>query len=472
MSSTFIPFVFTPETINTFLNKKIQINYHDEKRYITPISIINNVLVNCMCHKDERIKKFIIKQIKFIKFYSENESTPTIPSGAGARDAPLRATKSRQPETIPFEEMNKISNVETSQEVLTKGFQIGKTYMLSYNNKMRNILVQEKNGNSKIDVLEYDISDMSQPPLFKTFFIEKCKNVKQVDFLNVSSPKEFEFVKDKEYTFTYKNKTRVVKCLNTSDEHLYAKDDGMYKMFLKRLIENPSEKLPVIEKVNSEPIIETWKTYMLSYNDKMRCILVKSMYPSSNEKLLMNVLEYDISDFNKEALYKTFYVEKCKNVRQIDFVIPEEDKKINYYETQIVEDTKKVLETKTNEKFNEIYPFKIGNKYVVIYCPINEDPSRMIEREITVLKIDHKYLYVSESGIYKTFLLHRCRYIRDCNNEESIIQPHDRLSHPAEIKQEMSHKNPEQLIFLAKNLIKQIDSLRNDLIKFVNSSSS
>ena len=79
MSSTFIPFVFTPETINTFLNKKIQINYHDEKRYITPISIINNVLVNCMCHKDERIKKFIIKQIKFIKFYSENESTPTIP---------------------------------------------------------------------------------------------------------------------------------------------------------------------------------------------------------------------------------------------------------------------------------------------------------------------------------------------------------------------------------------------------------
>ena len=373
--------------------------------------------------------------------------------------------------------MNKISKVETSQEVLTKGFQIGKTYMLSYNNKMRSVRVEERNGNSKINVLEYDISDMSQPPLFKTFFIEKCKNVKQVDFLNVSSPKEFEFVKDKEYTFTYKNKSRVVKCLNTSDEHLYAKDDGMYKMFLKRLIENPSEKLPIIEKVNSESIIETWKTYTLSYNDKMRCVLVKSMYSSSNGKLLMNVLEYDISDMNKEPSFKTFYVEKCKNVRQIDFLVPEEHKQEFYYETQFGEEIKKstvseakVVETKNNEKFDEIYPFKIGNKYTVIYCPINEDLTRMIERGITILNVDHKYLYVSENGVYKTFLRHRCKYICDGIREQNICQTQHVFSPSDEVRQ-MSRENPKELILLAKNLIKQMESLRNDLIKFVNSSS-
>ena len=142
------------------------------------------------------------------------------------------------------------------------------------------------------------------------------------------------------------------------------------------------------------PSFKINQTYGLKYNDKKRFILVKKVLEDR-----IHVLDYNIEN-TQERIFKTFLIEKCKYVKLINFIVPDEDIESSGSSTSkkvkptIVIDSESEFDCSSDEEKPFVYEKE--KTYGFIY--------NKKEREVKVVNEAREYIEGFEGDQFKRFL--------------------------------------------------------------------
>ncbi len=350
-------------------------------------------------------------------------------------------------------------------------FSENKTFSLTYNNKVRFILVKRLLSD-RINVLEYDITKPQLGGTFKTYLLSKCKNIKKANFVvpsedfesfsdNGSSDDDLNepeiIADDNVYTFTYtkwtgnvsERKLRVKKVTDAYVEGI-DEEDNHYKVFIKEKMSNISKvSLPkTVERIEEkeEKIVIPQDDLEANWTEK--CQLLK---PAVSEEKEMLDGEYTTWYNNGMIKEKRKYI-KGKLMTET-----------------IWDENGSVIKKKTSLTTSDFYyNYEVGKKYRIVYWPIN-DVEQTQEKVVTVKAIESKFLRVTYDGQehnVKKLLRNRCQFINIESNLNVVDNRPNELiqKHENEIKK--SFINIQKELSVMANSIKQLQLLNVNVEQF------
>ena len=348
-------------------------------------------------------------------------------------------------------------------------FSENKTFSLTYNNKVRFILIKRLLSD-RINVLEYDITKPQLGGTFKTYLLSKCKNIKKANFVVPSE--DFE-------SFS---------------------DNGLSDDDCNNLVETKSGNM-VSEQFNllTDPATRLEKTYTFLY-DKDGEVTKREVYVKKIDSFFVEGIENDqykrfstnkIFDFTEEKKVPQHVLEpnltvKCQSLKT---AVSEEKKSemldgeyTTWYNNGMIKEKRKYIkgklmtETSWDENGNVIkkktslttsdfyYNYEVGKKYRIVYWPIN-DVEQTQEKVVTVKAIESKFLRVTYDGQehnVKKLLRNRCQYINVISeNQPSLTHVVETSSVTNELKKK--HLNEIEKSFLTIN--KEISIIENSIKK-------
>ena len=142
------------------------------------------------------------------------------------------------------------------------------------------------------------------------------------------------------------------------------------------------------------------KTFSLTYNNKVRFILIKRLLSDR-----INVLEYDITKPQLGGTFKTYLLSKCKNIKKANFVVPSEDFE-SFSDDGSSDDDCNLVETKSGNMVSENNVNSLKDPATLVektYTFLYDKDGEVTKREVYVKKIDSFFVEGIENEQYKRF---------------------------------------------------------------------